>query len=167
MFISKSRLLSDIARWQAEGHITQHGAAEIHRDLNSRSTGAGPTGALAVLGAILLGAAAMSFIAANWAAMSKLAKLTLLFSGIAGSYGLAYDLFRRKLDMFAHAAVLGGIALFGGAIMLIAQMYHMDGHPPNAVAVGSWRPRSWVVVALEPGARRQHCPHVCVELYGR
>jgi uncharacterized membrane protein len=59
MFISKSRLLSDIARWQAEGHITQHGATEIRRDLDSRTSGAGPTGALAVLGAILLGAAAI------------------------------------------------------------------------------------------------------------
>jgi uncharacterized membrane protein len=133
MFISKSRLLSDITRWQAAGHITPHGAAEIRRDLDSRSTGAGPTGALAVLGAILLGAAVMSFVAANWASMSKLVKLTLLFSGIAGSYGLAYDLFRRNLDIFAHAAVLAGVALFGGAIMLIAQMYHMDGHPPDAV----------------------------------
>ncbi len=133
MFISKARLLSDIARWQAEGHVTQHGANAIRRDLDSRTTGASPTGALAVLGAILLGAAVMSFVAANWPSMSKLVKLTLLFSGIAGSYGLAYDLFRRKLDMFAHAAALAGIALFGGAIMLIAQMYHMDGHPPDAV----------------------------------
>jgi uncharacterized membrane protein len=144
MFISKSRLLSDIARWQAEGHITQHGATEIRRDLDSRTAGAGPTGALAVLGAILLGAAAMSFVAANWASMSKLLKLSLIFSGIAGSYGIAYELFRRKLDVFAHAAVLAGIALFGGAIMLIAQMYHMDGHPPDAV----WL---WALGALAAG----------------
>jgi hypothetical protein len=133
MFISRARLLSDIGRWQAQGYVTEQGAAEIRRDLDSRTTGAGPTGALAVLGAILLGFAAMSFIAANWAALSKLAKLTLIFGGIATCYGAAFELFRRKLDVFAHAAVLAGVALFGGAIMLIAQMYHMDGHPPDAV----------------------------------
>jgi uncharacterized membrane protein len=144
MFITKVRLLSDIARWQAEGHLSPEGATAIRRDLDSRTSGAGPTGALAVLGAILLGAAVMSFVAANWTAMPKLAKLSLLFGGIAGSYGLSYDLFRRKLDVFAHAAVLAGIALFGGAIMLIAQMYHMDGHPPDAV----WL---WALGALSAG----------------
>jgi uncharacterized membrane protein len=157
MFISKARLISDIARWQAEGHITPYGAAEIRRDLDSRSTGAGPTGALAVLGAILLGAAVMSFVAANWASMSKLAKLTLLFGGIAGSYGLAYELFRRKLDMFAHAAVLGGVALFGGAIMLIAQMYHMDGHPPDAV----WL---WSLGALAAGCLLRSNPALAASI---
>lgn len=144
MFISRARLLSDIGRWQAQGYVTEQGAAEIRRDLDSRSLGAGPTGALAVLGAILLGFAAMSFIAANWAALSKLAKLTLIFGGIATCYGAAFELFRRKLDVFAHAAVLAGVALFGGAIMLIAQMYHMDGHPPDAV----WL---WAVGALAAG----------------
>jgi uncharacterized membrane protein len=144
MFISRVRLFSDIARWQAEGHITPQGAAEIRRDLDSRTIGTGPTGALAVLGAILLGFAIMSFVAANWAAMPKLAKLALLFSGIAASYGTAFELFRRNLDVFAHAAVLAGVALFGGAIMLIAQMYHMDGHPPDAV----WL---WALGALAAG----------------
>jgi uncharacterized membrane protein len=144
MFISRARLLADIVRWQAEGHITDKGATEIRRDLDSRTSSAGPTGALAVLGAILLGFAVMSFVAANWAAMPKLAKLTLLFGGIATSYGAAYELFRRKLDVFAHAAVLAGVAVFGGAIMLIAQMYHMDGHPPDAV----WL---WALGALTAG----------------
>lgn len=144
MFISRARLLSDVARWQSQGYVTELGAVEIRRDLESRTHGAGPTGALAVLAAILLGAAAMSFVAANWAAMSKLLKLTLLFGGIASSYGAAYELFRRKLDVFAHAAVLAGVTLFGGAIMLIAQMYHMDGHPPDAV----WL---WALGALAAG----------------
>jgi uncharacterized membrane protein len=133
MFISRTRLLSDIASWQAQGHITAAGASAIRRDLDSRATGAGPTGALAVLGAILLGFAAMSFVAANWPDMSKLTRLSLLGGGIAASYGAAYELFHRKLDVFAHAAVLAGVALFGASIMLIAQMYHMDGHPPDAV----------------------------------
>jgi uncharacterized membrane protein len=144
MLISKSRLLSDIARWQAQGYITSAGAAEIRRDIDSRSSGAGPTAALAVLGAILLGFAAMSFVAANWDHMSKLARLALLGLGIVASYGAAYQLFQRNLDVFAHAAILLGVALFGGSIMLIAQMYHMDGHPPDAV----WL---WAMGALAAG----------------
>ncbi len=41
-------------------------------------------------------------------------------------------------------AVLAGIALYGASIMLIAQMYHMDGNPPDAVLL--WAPNcaEWV-----------------------
>ena len=50
-----------------------------------------------------------------------------------GCYGAAALLFQRQLDAFAQAAVLGGIAVYGASIMLIAQMYHMEGNPPDAV----------------------------------
>ena len=144
MFMSQARLQSELARWQTEGWVTEHGAKEIRRDLASRQTGYGLYGALAVLGAVLLGFAVMSFVAANWAGMSKLTRLSLLGGGLAASYGIAYELFNRRLDAFAHAAVLTGIGIFGGSIMLIAQMYHMDGHPPDAV----WL---WSLGALSAG----------------
>ena len=48
-------------------------------------------------------------------------------------YGGAAWLFARRLAAFAHAAVLAGIAVYGASIMLIAQMYHMEGNPPDAV----------------------------------
>jgi uncharacterized membrane protein len=145
MLISQARLQSDLTRWQAQGWVSEQGAAAIRRDLASQSsTGFGLYGALAVLGAILLGFAAMSFVAAHWDELSKLAKLTLIGTGLIGCYAAAYDLFRRNLDGFAHAAVLAGVALFGGAIMLIAQMYHMDGNPPDAV----WL---WALGALAAG----------------
>ena len=144
MFISHARLQSELARWQAEGWVNEVGAAAIRRDLASQRTGAGLYGALAVLGAVLLGFAGMSFVAAHWDNMSKLMRLLLLGGGIAASYAAAYELFRRNLGPFAHAAVLTGIGLFGGSIMLIAQMYHMDGNPPDAVLL-------WSVGALAAG----------------
>ena len=144
MFMSMARLQSDLTRWQAEGLISEQGVAAIRRDLASRSTGFGLYGALAVLGAVLLGFAAMSFVAAHWDTLSKLARLSLIGGGIVASYAIAYAMFQRRLDAFAHAAVLAGVALFGGAIMLIAQMYHMDGNPPDAV----WL---WAVGALVAG----------------
>ncbi len=160
MIISKATLLSDITRWQGQGYITADGAVEIRRELDRRSAGmagAGPTGALAVLGAILLGFAAMSFVAANWDHMSKLARLSLLGFGILASYGAAYELFQRKLDVFAHAAVLLGVSLFGASIMLIAQMYHMDGHPPDAV----WL---WALGALAAGLLLRSNPALAAAL---
>ena len=49
----------------------------------------------------------------------------------------------------------GGIAVFGASIMLIAQMYHMEGNPPDAVltwALGALL--AAVAAAIQPGARR-------------
>jgi uncharacterized membrane protein len=88
---------------------------------------------LAILGAVLFGFAVMSFVAANWDAMSKLARLALLLAVLWACYGGAAWLFARRLAAFAHAAVLAGIAVYGASIMLIAQMYHMEGNPPDAV----------------------------------
>jgi uncharacterized membrane protein len=73
--------------------------------------------------------------------MSKLARLTLLCVTLWGCYGAAAILFQRQLAAFGHAALLAGIAAFGASIMLIAQMYHMDGNPPDAVML-------WMLGAL-------------------
>ena len=123
----------DLARWQAAGWVTDRGAASIRADLASRGSAIGAAGIFAILGAVLFGFAVMSFVAAHWSAMSKLARLLLILGALWACYGGALYLFARKLDAFAQAAVLGGIAVYGAGIMLIAQMYHMEGNPPDAV----------------------------------
>src|SRR5262249_55182343 len=144
MLTYRSFIDRELTRWQDAGWVTSEGAAAIRADLARRRTAPSIATALAVLGAVLLGFAAMSFVAANWAGMSKLARLALLISALWASYGGAAVLFRRGLDGFAHAAVLLGIAVYGASIMLIAQMYHMDGNPPDAVL---W----WALGALAAG----------------
>lgn len=127
------RVERDLARWQAAGWVSDTGATSIKSDLASRAPGFGAAGIFAVLGAVLFGFAIMSFVAAHWTTMSKLARLMLILSTLWACYGAAAYLFARKLDAFAHAAMLGGIAAYGAGIMLIAQMYHMEGNPPDAV----------------------------------
>ena len=56
-------------------------------------------------------------------------------AGLWGSFAAAFAFFRRDQEAFGHTAVLAGSGIFGAAIMLIAQMYHIDGHPPDAVLV--------------------------------
>ena len=123
----------DLARWQSSGWVGEAGATAIKADLASRKSPFGAASIFAILGAVLFGFAIMSFVAAHWTGMSKLARLVLLLGTMWGCYGAAAALFQRQLDAFAHAAVLGGIAVYGASIMLIAQMYHMEGNPPDAV----------------------------------
>lgn len=129
----RARVERDLTRWQASGWVSEAGAAAIRAELAARRSPVGAAGVLAILGAVLFGFAAMSFVAANWNDMSKLARLLLLLTALWAFYGGAAWLFARRLAGFAHAAVLGGIAVYGASIMLIAQMYHMEGNPPDAV----------------------------------
>lgn len=133
MWNYRKRVLADIRRWKAEGWIADEAETAIAKDLASRGSGFGTVGALAILGAVLIGFAAMSFVAANWQDMSRLARLGLLFASLWASYGAAGWLVSRNMSLFANAATLIGVSLFGASIMLIAQMFHIEGNPPDAV----------------------------------
>ena len=108
----------DLARWQAEGWVSEAGASQIRADLSSRRSAFGIASIFAVLGAVLFGFAVMSFVAAHWTGMSKLARLGLLLVTLWACYGAAAYLFLRQLNAFAHAALLGGIAVFVGAFVI-------------------------------------------------
>jgi len=133
MWSYEKRVAADIDRWRQAGWLTAEAEAAIRADLAARPGGMGLAGILSILGAVLIGFAAMSFVAANWQEMPRVARLGLLMAGLWGSYAAAGALFGRGKDAIAHAAVLLGVALFGAAIMLVAQMYHIDGNPPDAV----------------------------------
>src|SRR5690606_19372167 len=120
------------------------GLRGIRADLAQRGSGIDLSTSLAVLGAVLIGFAAMSFVAANWQDMPRIARLGLLIAALWGSYGLAGGLLARGHAGFGHAAVLAGVGVFGASIMLISQMYHIDGNPPDAVL-------TWAAGALLAG----------------
>jgi uncharacterized membrane protein len=133
MLQSRNRVLSDIDRWQVAGWITPEGAAAIKADLAQRRSSVGLAGVLATLAAVLIGFSVMSFVAANWQDMSKLVRLSVILAGLWGTLALAAWLHTRNHPYFANAALLAATSIYGAGIMLIAQMYHMDGHPPDAV----------------------------------
>ncbi len=144
MWFARRRLAEDIERWRAHGWVTPEGEDHIRRDLLDRQRGPGLPSVLSILGVVLLGFAAMSFVAANWQDMPRLLRLAIIFAGLVGAYAAAAGLFARGADAFANAAILLGIAVFGAGIMLIAQMYHIEGHPPDAILM-------WALGALLAG----------------
>jgi len=153
----RARLERDLARWREQGWITDAGLHAIRDDLDSRSRGIGLSTTLAVLGAVLIGLAAMSFVAANWQDMPRIARLGLLLAGLWGCYGVAGGLLARGLEGFGHAAILAGVGLFGASIMLVAQMYHIDGNPPDAVL-------TWAAGALLAGVLLQSNPALALAM---
>lgn len=135
MWINRRRIETDLSRWRDEGWVTPEGYAHIKTDVAGYQRGVSLATALATLAVVLLGFAAISFVAANWDEMPRLARLALLFSLIAAGYVAAGLFARRDADGFADAAIVFSCALFGVSIMLISQMFHIDGHAPDAVAL--------------------------------
>ena len=153
------RLQKDLPAWVEQGWVTAAGQPAILQHVGSGASGTrrAPL-AFAMLGVLLLGTGIILFFAANWEAMSKLAKLALLFGGmwavyLAAAYALARpdhaagarvaarrssedgDRTEPVAGAFAQALLLLGTILFGANINLVAQIYHVSGHYPNAIVL--------------------------------
>lgn len=131
----QKQLQQRLPHWIAQGWITAENGQRI---LAEAAAGQPPstrylTLAFSLLGVILIGSGVITFFAANWAAMSKLAKLLLLFAALGGSYALAGLFARREMPVLSQAMLLLGVILFGSNIMLIAQIYHISAHYPDGV----------------------------------
>lgn len=148
-----NRLRKELPDWAEKGWITPAGEAAILSDAEARAAHGVhviPV-ALAVIGALTLGAGIILFFAANWDAMSKISKLVVLF----GSMWIAYAVAGRGLSgsarasgVIGHAMLLLGLILFGANIQLIAQIYHIDAHYPNGVLM--WALGALVLVWAVP-----------------
>ncbi len=109
-----NRLKRDLDLWIERGWVTAANADAILA--SAREPGAATRrmpAMLAILGAVLIGFAVMSFVAANWQEISKLTKIVLIFIAMWGAYIAAFVLQKRGHANFAQAAVLIGLGLFG------------------------------------------------------
>ena len=129
-----NRLRNDLSRWVERGWVERENLDAILKDAASsgRAPGNLPN-LLALLGAILVAAGALLFLAANWEGMGRAAKLAVMFAALWGVHGASYAALRAKADHFAEAMMLLGIVLFGAGIMLIGQIYHLSADPPAGV----------------------------------
>lgn len=138
-----ARVRQDIARWVQAGLIDAQTAAALTRDVEANERRSLSFGAiLAMMAALLLGAAILLFVAANWEAFPRLARVGILFAIILVGYVGGAWLKTRGQSAFAEAAWVVAAAAFGGSIALIGQMYHFSGDESGAIF--TW----WVGTAL-------------------
>lgn len=129
----RRRVLSDVARWKNSGWISASAHQQILADIEGQSGSIHLANVLATLASVLLGFAAISFVAAHWNEIGRLWRLALLFGLIWLGYGAAGFFQARNQRGFADAAILFAVAMFGASIMLISQMFHIDGNPPDGI----------------------------------
>ncbi len=93
----------------------------------------------AILGIILVAAGIFKLIANNWEALNQLIKLNLLLVVIGVCYysGFRLQFQRQKYLRIGEALILLGALLFGAALALITQMYHVNDNFSEGVLVWS------------------------------
>ncbi|MGN6450517.1 MAG: DUF2157 domain-containing protein [Brucella intermedia] len=122
--ISVERL---IERWQRDGLIDAETASKLNADLEKRASVFSLGSVLATLGGLLLGAAVIMLVAANWQEMPRLMRIGLIFVLIWASYlGGAWRQARGD-KLFPPVCYIVGAASFGAGLALVGQMYHLSG----------------------------------------
>jgi len=130
-------LTDDLDRWIHDGLVSSDNREAILASVQSRKSGPTAVGILAMLGAIFMALAGLSFMAANWGAISKLWRLGFVLAMMWGAFGIAILAIKQKTIAFAHAFALLGAALFGIGIMLVAQTFNISAHYPNGILIWS------------------------------
>ena len=126
-------LLSELETWVQEGIISDTQARAI-RGRYPAPEQAGTWGriAFAAFGAILIGLGVILLFAYNWDKMHKFAKLGIVFCALISAHGAALMVKRTATRQTLHVL---GTMFFGAGIWLVAQIYHINEHYPNAFLV--------------------------------
>jgi uncharacterized membrane protein len=128
-------LLAEIDRWLNEGLIAAE-QAEIIKRLYPAPEQGSAWGRIIFnsIGAILFGLGVILLFAYNWERMPKFAKLAAIILALLAAHGTGFWL-RRPAGRSRTAGEglhLAGTMFFGAGIWLVAQIYHIDEHYPNA-----------------------------------
>lgn len=127
-------LRREVTRWRAEGLVDETLAARILARYPSAPERGWGRLAFSAIGAGLIGLGVTLFFAYNWDDIPKAVKLALVFAALAAAHAGAMLESRRPNPR--HGLVEGlhvlGTMLFGAGIWLVAQIYHIDEHYPNA-----------------------------------
>lgn len=131
-----SSLKNDLARWQAAGLIDAPTGEALLRDAEANHRrGISFGSVLSILAAALVGAALLLFIAANWEAFPRTARVALIFIGILAGYLGGAGLKARGHAGLGEALWLLAAVAFGAGIALVAQMYQLSGDEAQAILI--------------------------------
>ncbi len=121
----RQRLEADLARWQSGGVIAPDVGEAIRKSLGPLPRGINIATVIGILGGLLIAAAFLAFVAANWTTIARPARFLILLGGIAGAYGFGSLFARTGRPVLADISVTVGSIVFGAAIALVGQMYHL------------------------------------------
>lgn len=129
----RRQLRQEADRWLAEELIERSQYEQLAErysfntlDINARNNFAV---ILIGLGGVLLGLGVITFVAANWQAMSREWRSGLLFAVLIGSNWLGFSLWQytQRWRRLGQSMLLLGAFIMGANIALIGQIFHVSG----------------------------------------
>lgn len=131
-------LRGEIDAWSRDGLVSPAQAEALRRRYPAAASG--PAWGMIVfssLGAVIAGLGVILLFAYNWHAIPKFGKLALVLGALAAVHGAGLRLFLadRRFRNLGEGLCLLGTMLFGAGIWLVAQIYHIDEHYPNAFLI--------------------------------
>lgn len=152
-----SRKMSrELDMWVSEGLVSTEQAAGIRAWYQKKRSGPGWGVILfSSLGSVIIGLGVILLFAYNWQAIPRMLKLGLVYGTLAATHGTAFWMFIRKENLRPLGEALSILAtmLFGAGIWLIAQIYHIDEHFPNAFLIwgGGALILAWTMPSIAQG----------------
>lgn len=124
----RARLERDLDRWIGDGLVPAGSRAAILAEAHEpRRLDA--AAALALVGAMLLGAAVIAFVAANWDGMPRLLRFALVVLAFLAAVGASAEAARRGLAQAANALLALAALIFAAALGLTGQIFDLVGDP--------------------------------------
>jgi uncharacterized membrane protein len=142
----RKRLNTDLARWQSDGVITLSIGDAIRAKLGPPPKSVNIATVVGIVGALLIAAAFLAFVAANWTVIARPTRFVVLLAGIALAYAFGAWFDRQGRAYLADICATVGSIVFGAAIALTGQMYHLSGD--FAAGVMLWAGGALVAAAL-------------------
>ena len=147
---SKTAVIGEALQdWRERGLLDTETALRLRDDLEQGKQRFSFNAFVITAGVICLCFAAMTFVAANWDQMSRLLRLGLVMLALWVAWGAALWAGVRGLHWWHQALLMLACGLFGAGIMLVSQIYHIQGNAADAVWL--WALGAMVAVALTRG----------------
>ncbi|MFA4943481.1 MAG: DUF2157 domain-containing protein [Lentisphaeria bacterium] len=128
-------LFRELEGWVADGILRPEQAAALRGRYAAMAHPGRAWGVIlfGAFGAVVAGLGVILLFAYNWQDMPKAAKLGTVFASLLLAHGAGLELRRRgRQPALADAVQLLGTMMFGAGIWLVAQIYHISAHYPNA-----------------------------------
>lgn len=132
----RQELRDESAQWRQEGLINtelyEHLRQRYQLDQIESGSSSRFIAVLLGLGGILLGLGAITLVAANWQAWSRLLRMAVIFSAFLGVNATGFYVWQRTerqagLARLGNGLLLAGALLMGANIGLMSQMFHQSG----------------------------------------
>ena len=131
---SKAAVIGEaLEDWRDRGLLDPDTAARLRADLDRDNRRFSFNAFVITAGVICLCFAIMTFVAANWEEMSRVTRLILVILTLWAAWGAALWTGLRRLHWWHQALMLLACGAFGAGIMLVSQIYHIQGNAADAV----------------------------------